>query len=126
MLTLQDLRRYRSLAEQHPNNVSSKIIIRLLDEIKVMREDNQLLNAAVFARKGALQPFCGDTSMPFGQYKGEALHDVPSEYLHWWLKRQNVEALSADAAVSPYPARGIAMLKLKLCDYIKNRNGSTI
>jgi uncharacterized protein (DUF3820 family) len=58
-------------------------------------------------------PALTDTSlMPFGKYKGHAMQDVPTSYLHWcWHS-------VADGSVIDYIEREMAALKMENKDLI--------
>jgi hypothetical protein len=126
-LTLAQIKQYRQLAAKHPSNVASKIIIRILNELRRQKLRNDQLEAAVFGSKGRNAPLNGDNLMTFGEHKGSLLRDVPNDYFGWWLSKQNLQALEIDAEHKPYPARGAALQKLRLYDYVRARlNGNAI
>lgn len=63
-----------------------------------------------------------DTLMPFGQYKGERLGDVPDDYLRWWFSQHTDRAMiELEIHSYGYPKKAIAIQNIKLHDYIKGR-----
>lgn len=51
--------------------------------------------------------------MPFGQYKGVPMQDVPASYMHWlWTNERDPMSLKAKAnPVAEYILRSMAALK---------------
>jgi hypothetical protein len=98
-----------------------------LDEIQELRREVNRSRAKQLDKSGPLQP---DSLMPFGKYKGEPLHEVPDDYLTWWLRQNpNWDVIYVEVLYAKFPERAIAQQKLKLHDYIKGRlhhNGDEI
>lgn len=119
MLTLKEIQEYRRLAEQHPTKQSAKIIVRILDDMQDTRRELNKLRAQLLDKSG---PFTATTLMPFGKYKGEPMHEVPDDYLTWWLEQNpDWDVIYIECLYAKFPERAIAKLKLKLHDYIKER-----
>jgi hypothetical protein len=116
-LTLNEIRNYRALIQQHPNNISSRIIARLLDVVQLYHDD---LVAAKLAAADKYGPYDDGTPMPFGKYKGERLADVPDDYLNWWFdKNRDRSAIILEMDYGSWPQRASAAKKLRLHDYLK-------
>jgi len=118
-VSLQDIKSYLALVKRYPDNVSSKIITRLLDELQSYRTELIRLRAAMVDKRG---PLTDDSLCPFGQYKDERLGDVPDEYLRWWFRENSDRSiLELEVHCLGYPKKAIAIQKLKLHDYLKFR-----
>lgn len=113
-MTKTKLEEYRTLAEKHANKGSGRIVLELLDEIIRLRQ----LWTRNEAHRGQVSD---ETLMPFGEYKGERMVDVPEDYLLWWLKQNNREGLAVEAEFGPTPRNFVAKRKLKIYDYIRQR-----
>jgi hypothetical protein len=113
-MTAETLAKYRALAEKRSWRKSGRVVLDLLDEIDRLR--------ALWDRNQVQRGVVSDESlMPFGQYKGERLANVPEDYLLWWLKQNNRDALQIDADFGKHPTNFIAQRKLKIYDYIQQR-----
>jgi len=135
MLTLAQIKEYKALAAKHPNNVASKIITNLLDELQQARTEIIKLRSDAIDRRG---PYTDDSLMPIGkQYKGELLALVPDDYLRWWINQPENkarESIEIDVRFKSYPEKAFAVQRLKLHDYTvarlhingHNGNGASI
>ena len=113
-MTEGQLNDYRQLAEKHKHKRSGRIMLELLNEITRLRhlwDRNELRRHAV----------SDETLMPFGQYRGERMVDVPEDYLAWWQKENNRDGLKVDAEFGPVPRNFVAQRKLRIYDYIQQR-----
>jgi hypothetical protein len=118
-VTLTEIREYRKLAAGHQNNISAKIITRLLDELQSVRDELVKLRLRCADK---YTPYDDNAPCPFGQYKGERLADVPEDYLRWWFNTAGKrEMIVLDMDYGPWPKRVAAFKRLKLYDYIKER-----
>lgn len=113
-MTQQTLEEYRAMAEQHGDRRSAKIVLKLLDEVVRLRH---LWNRNEIRRNQVSD----ESLMPFGQYKGERMVDVPEDYLVWWQKENNRDGLKLDAEFAPVPRNYVAQRKLRIYDYIQQR-----
>lgn len=119
MLTLQEIKEYRALAAKYPDTKGGKAINRILDDTQEIRRELNRLRAQLLDKSGPYQP---DSLMPFGKYRGEPLHEVPDDYLKWWLEQNpDWDVIYVECLYSKFPERAIAKLKLKLHDYITQR-----
>ena len=118
-LSLDEIKEYRKLTKKYPSNVSSKIIDRLLDQIRIYQQQLDELHMEAASKIEVLTDW---SRCPFGKYKGTPMEHVPDDYLRWWLE-QNKErgVMEMDAEFQPFPARAAAIQKLKLYDYVKAR-----
>jgi len=105
---------YEAAVKQLPRP-SAGMIVELVEEVRRLRE----LRTARKARKG--EDFDDDCIMPFGQYKGETLADIPDDYLIWWRSKNPLKDLLIDARIGGYPAKPIAQLKLRIYEYATKR-----
>jgi len=113
-MTQGQLDEYRALAEKHSTERSGVIVLELLDEVVRLRhlwDRNEV-------RRGVVSD---ESLMSFGEFRGERMADVPEDYLCWWIRRNNRDALKIDAEFATAPANYIAQGKLKLYDYIQRR-----
>ena len=119
MLTLQQVKDYRDIAAKHPGHKSAEIINTLLDELEPLRKELNRLRARELDKSG---PYMDGTLMPFGKYKGEPLHEVPEDYLRWWLEQNpDWDVIYIEFLYAKYPEKAIAGSKLKLHDYVMDR-----
>lgn len=87
-----------------------------------MQETRKELNRLRAQQLDKSQPYSSSTLMPFGKYKDEPLGEVPDDYLLWWLSiNPDWDVLYVEALYAKYPERAVALIKLKLHDYVATR-----
>lgn len=125
MLSLDQIKEYRALAAQYPTKRAAQIINHILDDNQEMRRELNQLRAKQLDKSG---PFSATTLMPFGKYKGEPMHEVPDDYLSWWIEQNpDWDVIYIEVLYAKFPERAIAKQKLKLHDYVTERfNGNKI
>jgi len=105
----EQLTHYRRLAEKHKAQQSGRIMLELLDYLEELRERK--------IRKGG--SFDVDSAFPFaGEYRGEALGNIPYAVLRQWRDSHKREELQIDSEFQPSPQKFIARRKLQLYDWI--------
>jgi hypothetical protein len=87
------------------------MIVELVEEVRRLRD----LRTARKARRG--EDFDDDCIMPFGQYKGETMADIPDDYLIYWRDRNRLGEILCDIELGRQPAKAIAQLKLRIYEY---------
>jgi hypothetical protein len=116
-LTLAEIKQYRRIVASHEGNVSSKIILRLLEVLTPLREEIIKLRLAAVDKWAS---YDDDTPCPYGEHKGDRLADVPEGWLRWWYNlNKDRKAILFDMDFGPWSTRLSAAKKLKLHDYLK-------
>ena len=113
-MTLQEIQRFRRLAETWKLSEFSELAVALA----TLCDEVERLQGIADERFGQYTDF---TLMPFGKHKGKQLAQIPDDYFEWWLIGKNRNIIKLESEHSTYPKRSFAQQSLKLYDYVIER-----